>query len=99
MFQVHDLRPQSCNECDKNFVGAQQLRNHMKSHMKIVCELCLKEVPKNSRTSHKLRCKGLKFNCEKCDFATVRPDVLKLHEKTHINKITDNIDEQIFIRD
>ena len=47
MLQVHDLRSKSCNECNKKFVGAQQLRTHMKSHRKIVCEICLDEVAKD----------------------------------------------------
>ena len=40
MLQVHDLRSKSCNECNKKFVGAQQLRTHMKSHRKMMIFIC-----------------------------------------------------------
>ena len=73
LLQVHDLRPKSCTECDRRFVGAQQLNTHMKSHRKIVCELCLKEVPQNSATDHKYKCKGVTLNCDQCDYETTRP--------------------------
>ena len=29
------------------------------------------------------------LNCERCEHETIRPDKLKLHQKTHITKITD----------
>ena len=84
--QVHDLRPESCKECGKRCFGKLQLATHMRSHQTFRCNICLNTVAKNSVSDHKLKCNGVELECTLCIFKTVRPNVMKLHEKKH-NKV------------
>ena len=79
--QVHDLSPISCKEYGKRCFGKMQHDTHIKSHQSFSCGTCLKTVPKNSRSLHKVQCKGLALDCNVCAYSTVRPDLLKLHMK------------------
>ena len=87
--QVHDLSPISCKECGKRCFGKMQHDTHIKSHQSFSCGTCLKTVPKNSRSLHKVQCKGLALDCNVCAYSTVRPDLLKLHMKKHIKEVPD----------
>ena len=85
--QVHDLNPGSCKEYGKRCFGKLQLANHMKSHQSFCCSTCLEIVPKNSTSSHKIKCKGVALECRFCTYKAVRADVLKLHENNHSKNI------------
>ena len=55
---------------------------HMDSHKKIFCPLCEKNIPKNSKNSHK--CNSIdRFLCELCTYESPRKDALKRHMRTH----------------
>ena len=40
-------------------------------------------------SNHKIQCKGVQLDRNLCAFTTVRPDVMKLHEKKHIKEVPD----------
>ena len=55
---VHDKRKMVCKDCTKEVEGLQNLKNHIKSHKFVDCDVCQMKVAQNSRTAHKLKCAG-----------------------------------------
>ena len=73
--RVHDLNPESCKECGKRCFGKLQLANHMKSHQLFCCSTCLEIIPKNSTSSHKIKCKGVALECRFCTYKAVSKEL------------------------
>ena len=91
---IHDTRLMSCNECDLQLKGLKSLKNHMKSHQKKMCNNCGSDFPVNSLSKHKRKCLQLPSvtvtNCcdfENCTYESNRKDNLRIHKKSHEEKI------------
>ena len=54
--RIHDVRSYTCEHCNKVLVGKHTLRNHIATHKETICKKCGLSIPKNSRSSHKMKC-------------------------------------------
>ena len=84
-YSVHSTTELPCKQCNKILIGTKKLIGHMDSHKKIICPICEKSIPKNSRLNHKCN-NSERFLCELCTFESPWKVTLKRHMKTHNKK-------------
>ena len=74
-YGVHSTEELKCNQCNKKLLGKKNMAAHMDSHKKIFCPLCEKNIPKNSKNSHKCNIID-RFLCELCTYESPRTLVI-----------------------
>ena len=95
--KAHDSRKFTCDQCNKDIIGNDKFKTHLKSHQTVLCAHCNKEIKRYSCNSHIKKCikknqvQGEKqiLRCEKCGkFETPFKQNLKRHQvKCEIPKI------------
>ncbi|MEE6461673.1 hypothetical protein FKM82_001367 [Ascaphus truei] len=84
--KVHEIY--ECQDCDKKFISANQLRRHMITHSEkrpYTCEVCCKSFKRLDQvTAHKIIHREDKpYQCKLCGKGFAHRNVYKNHKKTH----------------
>ena len=102
IMECHDTRKKTCHICNKEMIGNKRLRNHMKTHRKVICEICNKISSIGNLKKHAESCKKKKVKlwliCTFCNFKTLDKPAFKNHIKKMHNNACLNIEskEKIF---
>ncbi|OCT99904.1 hypothetical protein XELAEV_18005688mg [Xenopus laevis] len=84
--KVHEIY--ECQDCDKKFISANQLRRHMITHSEkrpYTCEVCCKSFKRLDQvTAHKIiHSEDKPYQCKLCGKGFAHRNVYKNHKKTH----------------
>ncbi|KAG8454023.1 hypothetical protein GDO86_000595, partial [Hymenochirus boettgeri] len=84
--KVHEIY--ECQDCDKKFISANQLRRHMITHSEkrpYTCEVCCKSFKRLDQvTAHRIiHSEDKPYQCKLCGKGFAHRNVYKNHKKTH----------------
>eukprot|EP00088_Acartia_fossae_P024071 TRINITY_DN2504_c2_g1_i4.p1 TRINITY_DN2504_c2_g1~~TRINITY_DN2504_c2_g1_i4.p1 ORF type:complete len:580 (+),score=150.99 TRINITY_DN2504_c2_g1_i4:1-1740(+) len=89
----------NCEVCQKNILGARNLKVHMKMHEtkkedgevnRIPCDICGHLLRANSMYSHMLHVHSSEVHkCDVCDFTTNTKPKLNIHRRKHFKKLVE----------
>ena len=85
----HDTKTIQCNDCNK-ILRFGQWFSHQKTHQKIICPHCEKNIPLLMKSKHVPTCTEnpqriapIKYPCDQCDFVTLGKYRIEIHRQRH----------------
>ncbi|XP_031633878.1 zinc finger protein 271-like [Contarinia nasturtii] len=81
-------RPYQCIRCFRRYARYRNLKTHMKIHSKellLCCSRCFVMFScKTQRDEHENECKVNQYNCDQCDFVTLKKQNMEHHTRKHL---------------